>query len=167
MSNKNTARSIEELKRAAKAADVQTFVGVFTPLVMLDAPKWLGIMRVQRLVEAFRSAVAIRQLRGALSNACADVHVEKSVCVEVMHHIDVCEFMQEVYTTIDEQTVLAWPSNSSREALFRAVVRMVRSRTGRFKAALSNNSLADLCHRQRRNNLRVGNVRLGMRWMWQ
>lgn len=124
-STRNTARVLEQLRESAENDDVQTFGEVFIRTLALDPEKWLAIVRAHRLVEKFRSTAAIQQLRKHLSTSSAVAQLDKSMHAKVTNHLEVCEFMQEVFNTIDAQTTKAKPLNSSRVALFRAVIRMI------------------------------------------
>jgi hypothetical protein len=125
MRDKQNLRVIDQLKAAAKSADVQTFSETLLRVLILDADAWLRTVRVQRLVERFRSVDAIRKLRSVLSTKLVAVQIGSSTHEKLLQHIDVCEFMQHVFADIDRQAELAQPSSASQEAVYWAVLRAV------------------------------------------
>jgi hypothetical protein len=121
MSDKATHRILGRLRESAKKGDVRVFEDNLAQLLRLSGAEGLNLLRVQKLIEKFRSSPAIRELR----KACLDLNLSPSLRDQVLNHLDVCEFMQDVFGTIDAETKLAAPANCPQEVLYRAILRRV------------------------------------------
>jgi hypothetical protein len=125
MGDKEITRAIDQLRVAASSGEVQAFGEIAVQVLVRDPVRWMQTIRIQRLVERFRNAGGIRQLQNILSDPKSTPGLDANTRTQILHHIDICEFMQEVFATIDAQTQLATPAGLSQRGLYLSVIRML------------------------------------------
>jgi hypothetical protein len=126
LGKKKTVHLIGELKTAATSSDAATFAKLLVAVLTEDDPfEWIGILRVQRIVERFRNTESIKQLKARLSTKDVQKVLGPAIFKLLVEHLSICEYMQEVFDEIDKRTQLSSAASCSRAQFFRGVLRMV------------------------------------------
>jgi hypothetical protein len=95
------ARQISALSQFATSGETASFANDLTSLLKVDFSFWLQTVKEHKLVSQFRSSDHIRDLRQKLLTPNVK-DILKSPDIEALgHHLDVCEFMQELFGYID------------------------------------------------------------------
>jgi hypothetical protein len=123
VAEKEIKRHLDELRRKVASNDVSGFATTLCALLAENFEKWFRIVREQKVLGQLRDLASIREVGRILGEFHPKLSKQNFATIE--HHINVCEFMQTVFTQIDKETRALGCCSAHPDNIARAVVSFV------------------------------------------
>jgi hypothetical protein len=124
MAEKEVKQHLEELRRLAAANDIMGFAARLRALLAENFDQWFRLVKEQKLLGQFRNLVHIQELRRLFSQEFRSAFSTQDA-ETFGHHLEVCEFMQIVFSQIDKEALVLPCCAAHPDSIARAVVRLI------------------------------------------